>query len=77
MITQLSDHSGAGKPAGLVGRALYYLLPNFAAFDIKTEVVHALPIQPGYLALTAGYAVAYIALLLTASVIIFARRDFK
>jgi hypothetical protein len=29
--------------AGLVGRALYYLLPNFAAFDIKTEVVHALP----------------------------------
>ena len=67
----------ASPAAGLVGRALYYLLPNFAAFDIKTEVVHALPIQPGYLALTAGYAVAYIALLLTASVIIFARRDFK
>ena len=63
--------------AGLVGRALYYLLPNFAAFDIKTEVVHALPIQPGYLALTAGYAFVYIALLLTASVMIFARRDFK
>ena len=63
--------------AGLVGRALYYLLPNFAAFDIKTEVVHALPIEPGYLALTAGYAVVYIALLLTASVLIFSRRDFK
>jgi len=63
--------------AGFVGRALYYLLPNFAAFDIKTEVVHALPIQPGYLALTAGYAVVYIALLLTASVLIFSRRDFK
>jgi ABC-type transport system involved in multi-copper enzyme maturation permease subunit len=40
-------------------------------------VVHALPIQPGYLALTAGYAVVYIALLLTASVLIFSRRDFK
>ena len=56
---------------------MYYLLPNFAAFDIKTEVVHALPIQPGYLALTAGYAFVYIALLLTASVMIFSRRDFK
>jgi ABC-type transport system involved in multi-copper enzyme maturation permease subunit len=63
--------------AGLVGRGLYYLLPNFAAFDIKAEVVHALPIEPGYLAFTAGYAVVYIALLLTASVLIFSRRDFK
>ena len=63
--------------AGMVGRALYYLLPNFAAFDIKAEVVHALPIQPEYVLLTAGYALMYIALLLTASVLIFARRDFK
>ena len=62
---------------GMVGRALYYLLPKFAAFDIKAEGVHALPLRPGYLALTAGYAVVYIALLLTASVMIFARRDFK
>ena len=63
--------------AGMVGRALYYLLPNFAAFDIKTEVVHALPIQPEYVLLTAAYAMVYIALLLTAAVLIFARRDFK
>lgn len=63
--------------AGMVGRVLYYLLPNFAAFDMKAEVVHALPIAPSYLLLTAGYAVLYIALLLTASVLIFSRRDFK
>jgi ABC-type transport system involved in multi-copper enzyme maturation permease subunit len=63
--------------AGFVGRALYYLLPNFAAFDVKAQVVQALPIQPGYVALTAAYALVYIALLLTASVLIFARRDFK
>jgi Cu-processing system permease protein len=67
----------ASPAAGLVGRGLYYLLPNFAAFDIKAEVVHALPIESGYLAFTAGYAVVYIALLLTASVVIFSRRDFK
>ncbi len=63
--------------AGMVARGLYYLLPNFAAFDIKTEVVHALPVHAGYLFLSVGYALVYIALLLTASVMIFARRDFK
>lgn len=63
--------------AAALGRGLYYLLPNFAAFDIKAQVVHALPIEPGYLVMTGLYAVGYIALLLTASVMIFARRDFK
>jgi ABC-type transport system involved in multi-copper enzyme maturation permease subunit len=26
--------------AAAIGRALYYVLPNFAAFDIKAQVVH-------------------------------------
>ena len=63
--------------AATVGRALYYLLPNFAAFDVKAQVVNALPIQRGYIALAVAYACTYIALLLSASVLIFARRDFK
>jgi ABC-type transport system involved in multi-copper enzyme maturation permease subunit len=63
--------------AAAVGRGLYYLLPNFAAFDIKAQVVHALPVESSYLALTAGYAAVYIALLLVASALVFARRDFK
>jgi ABC-type transport system involved in multi-copper enzyme maturation permease subunit len=71
------EHVVESPVAGTIGRALYYLLPNFAAFDIKAQVVHALPIQPGYVWLTSAYAVMYIALLLTASVMIFSRRDFK
>jgi ABC-type transport system involved in multi-copper enzyme maturation permease subunit len=63
--------------AGAIGTGLYYVLPNFAAFDIKTQVVHALPIERGYLLLTAGYALVYVTLLLVASVLIFSRRDFK
>lgn len=63
--------------AAAVGQGLYYVLPNFAAFDIKAQVVHALPIEPGYLLLTTGYAIVYITLLVAASVMIFARRDFK
>lgn len=60
-----------------VARGLYYVLPDFAAFDIKAQVVHALPIDTGYVLLTAGYAAAYIGLLLMASVLIFSRRDLK
>ena len=62
--------------AGLVGRWLYYLLPNFAAFDIKAQVVHGLPLERDYLALTASYGVLYAALLIVASIMIFSRRDF-
>ena len=65
------------RPAAYVARALYYVLPNLAPFDIKAEVVHAQPVSLGYVALTTGYAVAYIGALLLASMFIFSRRDFK
>ena len=63
--------------AAAVGRALYYVLPNFAAFDIKAQVVHGAPVAPGYVAVTLAYGVVYIALLVVASVWVFSRRDFK
>ncbi len=63
--------------AASLARALYYVLPNFAAFDIKTQVVYALPVPASYLVTTAAYGALYVALLLTAAVMIFARRDFK
>ena len=65
------------RAAAYLARALYYVLPNFAPFDVKAEVVHALPVSLGYVALTTGYAVAYIGALLLAAMFIFSRRDFK
>ena len=65
------------RTAAYVARGLYYLLPNFAAFDIKTQVVYALPVPGSYVATTAAYALCYIALLLAGAVVIFSRRDFK
>ena len=50
--------------AAWLARGLYYLLPNFAAFDVKYQVVHALPVPAAYLASTALYGAVYIALLL-------------
>ena len=65
------------KPAAYLARGLYYVLPNFAAFDIKMQVVHALPVPASYLVTTVAYGLAYIALLLCGAVVIFTRRDFK
>ena len=64
-------------PAIWLARAVYHTVPDFSAFDIKTEVVHGLPVTAGYLSATAGYGFAYISALLVVSVLVFARRDFK
>ena len=65
------------RAAAYLARALYYLLPNFAPFDVRAEVVHAQPVSLGYVALTTGYAVAYIGALLLAAMFIFSRRNIK
>jgi ABC-type transport system involved in multi-copper enzyme maturation permease subunit len=63
--------------AARLARALYWILPNLAPFDVKAQVVHAQPVPAGYIAVTVGYGVTYIAVLLAAAMFIFSRRDFK
>jgi ABC-type transport system involved in multi-copper enzyme maturation permease subunit len=65
------------RPAVWLARGVYHTVPDFSAFDIKTEVVHGLPVAAGYIGTTMGYGFAYIAALLVISVLVFARRDFK
>lgn len=65
------------RAAAWFAHGLYYVLPNFSAFDIKQQAVYAQALPPGYLATTALYGVVYITLLLVASVAVFSRRDFK
>jgi len=60
-----------------IARSLYYVLPDFAAFDVKAQVVYGVPVGARYLAVTSAYGVVYMALMLTAAVLIFSRRDFK
>lgn len=64
-------------PAIATARALYYLLPNLAPFDVKTEVVYGVAVSLRHITYTLAYAVIYIATLLTAAIAIFRRRDFK
>lgn len=65
------------RPAVWLARGLYHLLPDFSSFDVKTEVVHGLPIATEYLAATLAYGMVYVLALLIASIVIFSRRDFK
>ena len=63
--------------AGYFARGLYYLLPNFAAFDVKTQVVYALPVPISYVGTTVAYGLVYTALLLVGAIAVFSKRDFK
>jgi Cu-processing system permease protein len=58
-------------------RALYYLLPNLAPFDVGAQIVHGRAVAPGFVILTIAYAAIYIAFLLGLSAWVFSRRDLK
>jgi ABC-type transport system involved in multi-copper enzyme maturation permease subunit len=65
------------RAAVALARTLYWILPNFAQFDIKSQVVHGQAVPAGYLALAFAYAVLYVAMLLAVAMFVFSRRDFK
>jgi len=60
-----------------VTETLYWMLPNLAPFDVRSQVVHAQPVPAGYIAITLAYAIVYVAALLVPAMLIFSRRDFK
>jgi ABC-type transport system involved in multi-copper enzyme maturation permease subunit len=60
-----------------IARGVYYLLPNLAPFNVKAEVVHAVPVTASHVALTLAYAAVYITAVLLAAMAVFRKRDFK
>lgn len=63
--------------AAAVARALYYVLPNLAALDVKNQVVHGLPVAWPAVGVGVAATAVYIGLVLTVASAVFARRDFK
>jgi ABC-type transport system involved in multi-copper enzyme maturation permease subunit len=63
--------------AAALAKGLYWVLPHLAPFDVRAQVVHGHAVTAGYMALTTAYGLVYIAILLIASTVIFARRDFQ
>jgi ABC-type transport system involved in multi-copper enzyme maturation permease subunit len=69
--------SVGSAPARLLFAGVYYLLPNLSNYAYTTAASHgATPATANFFAALA-YALAYIAVLLAASTLIFKRRNFK
>ncbi len=65
------------KQAAVFFEAIYYLLPNLSHFSFITETSSGM-IPPVHLIVSVGfYAFVYDAILLTLTVVIFSRRNFK
>jgi ABC-type transport system involved in multi-copper enzyme maturation permease subunit len=58
-------------------KALYYVFPNLDNFNIRSNVVHGLPVDGDFLLFSVMYGLLYIVLLFVISSFIFNRRDFK
>lgn len=56
---------------------LYYLLPNFANFNVIASVAHGRPIALSLVAQNTAYALIYIGLVLLAASAIFSNRNLK
>jgi len=60
-----------------LAKGLYYILPNFGAFDLKVNAIYGLPIPATGLLLTIAYFVVYLGILLSLSAAIFMRREMR
>jgi Cu-processing system permease protein len=56
-------------------RIVYYILPNFAAFNFKVQAIYGLPLSLAGLMYTGLYCLIYVTILLFLSVWIFSRRE--
>ncbi len=56
---------------------LYFLLPNFSAFDLKVNAIYGLPVPANGLFLTLAYFVVYVGILLSLAAAIFMRREMR
>ena len=73
-LRAMDEVTGPGAAAFLAA-CLSHILPDLAPLNVTAEVVHGQPVTAGYLALTAGYALVYLAALIVGAVFIFSRRD--
>jgi Cu-processing system permease protein len=73
-LARLSE-PGSSEMVRLLTIGLYHLLPDLSAFDVKSPVVHGLPIPAGFVLVSVAYGALYISGLLAAAMLVFSRRD--
>lgn len=60
-----------------LAQGLYYVLPNFSAFDLKVNAIYGLPVPVSGLLLTVAYFIIYSSLVLSLAAAIFLRREMR
>jgi ABC-type transport system involved in multi-copper enzyme maturation permease subunit len=55
---------------------VYWILPNLSRLDVKAEVVHAMPLPEGFVALSVAYGTGYALVVLALACLVFERKDF-
>lgn len=60
-----------------IANVLYYILPNFSAFDFEVNAVYGIRPSTSGMIWTCVYFMVYTAILLTLSTVIFSRREMK
>lgn len=60
-----------------IAKGVYYVMPNLTALDVKSAVVHGLPVTAEHMILATGSCLLYVAILLVGSILVFSRRDLK
>jgi len=62
---------------GWSARAVSYVVPNFGALNVITKAAHGISPSGAVIATNTLYAVAYSAMVLSAAILIFERRNLK
>lgn len=57
-------------------QVIYYVFPNLSAFDLKLQMIYALPVDAKILLSTFLYGLGYIIVMLALAAAAFSRRDF-
>lgn len=60
-----------------LGKSVYYLLPNLDRLNYRPHAAYSLVPSPHEVFASAGYAVAYSAVMVGIAILVFERRDFK
>mgnify|MGYP001048789056 CR=1 FL=1 len=76
-LRRFGDIVDVSPAVAWVVQAVGWIIPAFSAFDIKSQVVHGLPLPDGFVPMTLAYAALYATALIAASVGLFSRREFK
>jgi ABC-type transport system involved in multi-copper enzyme maturation permease subunit len=57
-------------------KTAYYIFPNLALFNIKTQAAHGLPVSSSYIFWTVVYGLVYTSLVIFLSALAFRKREF-